>query len=307
MLDKELLMVKNDKIFFIEKNKKLITLNKVITTFINKYRNSYAFTVEEINHEIIALILEFGEKNKTDFNNLTNSDLDRIYKFLNRTLQYKFNKGLYSFVISIKQKNRRIYIKNLRDIDNESDISRDSDSQDVVDIFESLSHDDYRYYTSLDIHNEVKKLNGKCFMVYKETVNSDNPLQLKKNHTLLKRNVLNNKKTYNQRYLHMLRQKELIERYLDNENFDEELLKELLNKLDDIVYQTVNLDENNPIKLTNELYRYCDIVSNYKNKYIKDLKKDYNIRNHIRDIILNQDPTAKVFIVNSYGIIVDWE
>ena len=58
-------------------------------------------------------------------------------------------------------------------------------------------------------------------------------------------------------------------------NFNEDKLYELLDLVDDIVYDTVDLNGNNPVKLCSELYKFIDYVNNYdkEKRYKKDLKK----------------------------------
>lgn len=291
---------KNKLLFFIENNNNIKQLNKIINKITYLYKNSYKHELEDINQEVITNILSFCNEKNINIEDLNKKELKAINRFLKRTIQFKINDNLYSFVINIDGKNERIYIKSDNHIPLDNfNIEQEKQKKDYYNYYNELIENLSLNREELDFLDSFLKNKGVSKEIQKDLqITQPKFYKLKKNIM----NKVNNEKSYTVRYTQLLNDKKIIEYYLEVDD-----LKTLKTELSSLVINNIDISKiNKDEDFKKELKKFIKMVENYKEKYKKTFRKDYSLNEHIKKI-KKEYKDVKIFKVNTNGIIIDWD
>lgn len=297
-MNNDLLEFRRDFIYFKETTEDYTTLNKIITKYTNIYKNNNNYTITEINNDIVADIFIYCKQKNIDLENFNKKYAGKIANYLKRKLIYTYNNNLDSFVLSENGKSVRVFIK--------KQYMQETSTNENINFKDKATKEDYKYYKCLNLKEEIenikKRHNKELFNYFIDVLN--NKKELKNSEIRALKQTINNTKTYTYRYNNLLNIKYEIQEFLTG--LTGKTLDEFLNELDDIVYDYINVNNKNENEIINELLNFIDFIDNFNDKYKEEIKKDYNLNEHIREI-RKQNKDAKYFTLDSNGIIIDFE
>jgi len=309
-----MITIKNNKYMFKEYNKNHIVLNRLLGKYINKYK--HYMERPDLIQEIITVILELIKEYNINYEKMTEKDITYIGFRLKIDLFNIINKDYVEYIINYKGKTERVYLRYTNCNMITSDTEDGFNLMDYLDENNSLfNKDDYNYKRVINLDyiinkiskTELKYLND--FMRFNGDYKKLDNIYKNKNmikYTLLKK--ISKLDLYSIRYYNFVELRNKISDFLnDIYNKKTNEVNSFLEDLPELFYISVksfkNLNEG-----IDRMFDFVKYVDNMKPEFLNKelIKKDNTLINQIKNIKDNYDKDAKIFNVNTYGIITEW-